>query len=211
MARQNQQPVMDSGLVDLMGLAQAGNLMGFDQPPPVNEIVKLLTAATDMRAQEQELALKRGQLDLARQKQQELGPDMVTALLPYLISSPEASRNLINRAEPGLLPAQPQAVAPSGDLGTGAAALPKGRLNVKSQKAFTGYQPPATDAEAILDANGNIINFVRPGTTTGLPGFVPDAASVGGWGASKYAVSQQMKSLGRALGLIPQEQTIQPY
>jgi len=165
-----------------------------------------------MQGQEQELGLKRQALELEQQKQARMDPQMVAALMPLLFSNPEASRNLVNKAAPGILPAaQPNTVAPTGGESTGPSKLPKSRLNVKSQKAFTGYQPPMEDAQAVLDEQGNILNFVRPGTTDQVQNFVPDAASVGGWGASKYALARQMKALGQFLGLAAQDQNIQPY
>jgi hypothetical protein len=44
----NQQPQMDEGLVDLIGLAQAGNLLGFNEPPPINDLLKLIDVAGGM-------------------------------------------------------------------------------------------------------------------------------------------------------------------
>lgn len=82
---------------------------------------------------------------------------------------------------------------------------------MKSQKAFMGYQPPQENVEAVLDENGNIMNFVKAGTTEPVSDFVPSVESVGAFPSSKYAVGQQLTALGRYLGLLPQPQSTLPY
>jgi hypothetical protein len=205
-----QQPEMDSGLVDLVGLAQAGNLMGLNEPPPLDDLLKLLSVAGEMQSRETEFGLQREKLDLEKQKMQQMSPDMLNALLPFIHGNPQATQTAVNRAAPGILSPETQP-APETVANAGASRPPKARQAVKSQTAFPGYTPPQGDVEAVLDDQGNILNFVQQGTQAPVQDFVPSAESVGGWGASKYAVAEQMKALGRALGLIPQSQNTLPY
>ena len=206
---QSPQPQIDKGIMDLMGLAQASQAMGLKEPPAMEELLKLLGIAGEMHSQEQDLALRQETLDLARQKQQQLTPEMLTALLPYV--GPEGQRNLVEQASPGTLPPAGEEVVQPLAAGQKPPPKPAGRKDVKSMGGFLGYTPPSSDVEAVMDDQGNIINFVQRGTTTPVQDFVPDVGSVGGWGASKYATAQQLKALGQYLGFAPQPQLTRPY
>ena len=213
------QQQMDPAMMDMAMMAQLGQSMGLNEPPPMAELMKLLDIATGLHTQEQDVMLKQQALENERRKAEMMSPEMLqTLMMRPEFSSPEASRRLIEQAAPGVLPeAAPTPQSQLPNIGQpapqGPSKLPKGRLDVKSQKAFMGYEPPpgSEDVEAVLDEQGNIINFVRRGTTENVADFVPTAESVGGWGASKYAVAQQMKELGRFLGLAPRPQTTRPY
>lgn len=50
-------------------------------------------------------------------------------------------------------------------------------------------------AEAIVDDKGDIIGFAQPGSEELLKGFVPDAASVGGYPSFKYQMGDMMSHL----------------
>lgn len=211
MARLPNRPMegMDQGLMDLMGLAQVSQAMGLNEPPAMNELLKLLGMAGEMENQERELELSRQALELKRNEQNQLTPDMLMALMPYVGET--GQRNLINQARPGILPPEPE--EPPQQLAPGQKPPPKptGRKDVKSMGGFLGYTPPSGDVEAVTDEQGNILNFVQKGTTNPVQDFVPSVESTGGWGASKYATAQQLKALGRYLGFAPQPQTTRPY
>jgi hypothetical protein len=205
------QPEMDSGIMDMMGLAQAGEMLGFNQPPPINELMKILDVAVGLQGQERELSLDREKLALEQQKFARPDPQVVGAIAPMLYKNPEGMRSLMKQS--GIdMPPPPEAPAPAPTgTQTGASKIPAKRMDVKSQKAFAGYQPPAEDAQAVMDEQGNIINFVRRGTGEQINDFVPDAASIGGYGASKYALAQQMKALGSLLGFGGPQAPTTPY
>jgi hypothetical protein len=176
-----------------------------------------------MHQQEQENAYKEQALALEREKMNRLSPEMFNALMfnPQISGNAEAQRQLANRAAGSeVLPPTPAAPpetslptlgAPAVSPAVGATRKKSGRRPVTSAGPIPGYTPPSGDVEAVLDQNGNIINFVQKGTETPVQDFLPSPASVGGYGALKYSMAHQMGALGRLLGLAPEQQQTLPY
>jgi hypothetical protein len=220
MARLPNQPQMGQDMMDLMGLAQISQSMGLNQPPEIGNLLKLLSIADEMQNREQDIALKRQALENERQKQAQMSPEMFTALMfnQQLANNPQAQQNLVQKVAPGILPpaeqVQEQPAQKLAELGKKPdTRVKKSRMDVKSAKPYLGYTPPpgSEGVQAVLDENNNIINFVRTGTTEPVADFVPSSENVGLWPSYKYAVAQRMGAMGRALGLAPGPQKIQPY
>jgi hypothetical protein len=83
----------------------------------------------------------------------------------------------------------PQLADIMAQLGEGA-AQPTARVPVQPS-AGSQYGP----ADALLDAQGNILGYATPGTDQLMDRYVPSAASVGNWTAGKAQVADFFKGL----------------
>jgi hypothetical protein len=111
------------------------------------------------------------------------------ALLNQYKDNPEVMNRLVPQLQ--LPPAQAAGGPPTGDalmnMISQSGATPKERRAVMSEKQGPG--------EAVIDENGNIIGFAKPGTQEMMPDYVPTAESVGGWPAFKYQTADFFKNL----------------
>jgi hypothetical protein len=105
-------------------------------------------------------------------------PEVMQAMFPQLP---------INQAQGAA--GVPQLADIMSQLGEGA-AQPASRVPVQPS-AGSQYGP----ADALLDAQGNILGYAAPGTDQLLDRYVPSAESVGGWTAGKAQVSDFFKGL----------------
>lgn len=226
MARIRQQAGMkEDDLLELLQLAGAARQAS--QPPPMDDLLKLLGIATTLHRNDQEQAqaaqelairqqavnVQAEQAAIERAKLSQIDPQTLGFLLAG--AGPEEARQLKNRAAGGEIFAgqpveAPQQILPK--LGQKGEPGTKSRLQMKSEKAYMGYQPPEGNVEAVVDESGKITNFVRAGTTEPVTGdFVPSAESVGMLPSFGYAVNQRLGALGRYLGILPQQQQALPY
>lgn len=105
-------------------------------------------------------------------------PEVMQAMFPQLpINQPQGAAGV------------PQLADIMSQLGEGA-AMPTSRVPVQPA-SNTQYGP----ADALLDAEGNILGYAAPGTTQLMDRYVPSAASVGNFAAGKAQVSDFFKGL----------------
>jgi hypothetical protein len=117
-------------------------------------------------------------------------PDMtMLALMNQYRDNPEVMNRLVPQLQ--LPTGQAAGGTPTGqdlmNLISQSGAQPKERRAVMSEKSGP--------AEAMVDQDGNIIGFAKPGTQEMIPDYVPTGESVGTWPAFKYQTADFFKNL----------------
>lgn len=197
----------EEDLMQMLGIAKMAQ--DVSRPPAMDDLLRLLNIAGTMQQQQEELDIRQQAVDVEKEKAAKMDPSLIASLMAY--GPAEQRPALLHRIEPDVYPApgveQPVAENRLPDIGTPAPkGKPTSRKKVTSMGSFLGYQQPEGDFEAILDEKGNVTGFTKAGEKQPYYGdFVPSVESMGGWGASKYALAQQMQALGRMFGFNRQQ------
>lgn len=116
-------------------------------------------------------------------------PDMtMMTLLNQYRDNPEVMNRLVPQLQ---LPTGQAAGGPP--TGQALMDLIQGGPQVKERRAVMSEKQGA--AEAMVDQDGNIVGFAKPGSQEMIPDYVPTAESVGGWPAFKYQTADFFKNL----------------